>query len=212
MSSIQDRGFVPPPLPLRGPDYSIKVDREGLQRDYSIVKRGDEIRIDRPLVGNDVLVKVQPDQVDILHFQPGQDVSVRKDGNHLTVSREGGSLVTVIEVDRDRIAVRRRDPAQEVVYLRQGDDLLIDRFGVQNDVALRMRNGVLSIDRQGKYQDLTLTVEGLQPDPVTFRSDTTVDPVAWGLLQKWFDRGASPEDLVRLTQDGQVDVIDWLLA
>lgn len=213
MSRIQDRQFPPRPLPLRGPDYKIKVDRDGTLRDYEIVKDGDVIRLDHPFIAEDVTIKVEKDRIDVVGFQRSQDISVRRDADgDITVIRDAGNQYTHIEKVGNRIAVRRRDPAQEVVYSKRNDDLLIDRYGVQNDVTLKSRNGTLLIDRQGTFNDLQVSLEGVPLDPVTFRNDTTLDPQAYDMLQGWFQKGLDIDDLVQVTQDGKVDVIDWLLV
>lgn len=212
MSKLQDRQFPPRPLPLRGPDYHIKVDRDGTLRDYEIVKDESGIRIDHPFLAEDVTVRVEKDRIDVIGFQRNQDISVRKDPDgDLTVIRDAGNQYTTIEKVGNRIAIRRRDPAQEVVFTKRNDDLLIDRYGVQNDVTLKTRNGTLLIDKQGTFNDLSISLEGVGLDPVTFRNDTTLDPQAFDMLQSWFQNGLNMDDLVQVTQDGKVDVIDWLL-
>lgn len=177
------------------------------------MKDGNVIRLDHPFLAEDVTIKVESDRIDVLGFQRNQDVSVRRDADgDLTVIRDAGNQFTHIQKVGNRIAVRRRDPAQEVVYSKRNDDLLIDRYGVQNDVTLKSRNGTLIIDRQGTFNDLQITLSGVPLDPVTFRNDTTLDPQVFDLLQKWFEEGLEMDDLVQVTQDGKVDVIDWLLV
>lgn len=213
MSNIQERQFPPRPLPLRGPDYRIRVDREGTLRDYEIVKDRDVIRVDHPFLSEDVTVKVERDRIEVAGFQRNQDVSVRRgaDGD-ITVLRDAGNQHTTFAQSGDRITVRRRDPAQDVSFVKRGEDLAIDRYGVQNDVAVKMREGTLYIDKQGTFHDVAITFDGAVLDPVTFRNDSTLDPQAYDLLKKWFETGIDMDDLVQITQDGRVDVLDWLFV
>ena len=74
---------------------------------------------------------------------------------------------------------------------RQGNSITIDRFGSHND----------------------LTVESpFELDPAAWESELGISADGWSLLRGWFDEGTpSIDDLVVLTEKGEVQVLDGLL-
>ncbi|MBI3924012.1 MAG: hypothetical protein HY319_00575 [Armatimonadetes bacterium] len=208
------RRYVPRSLPLRGPDYSIAVQRGNPLQDVSVEKHGEAIRIaHRTNPAQSALVQVGADGIAIQ--RAGRPSTfLRQSGNQISIVRPngGGPNLTITHLG-DRIAVNRQNDAGDVIFARSQDQFAIDRYGVQNDVLITTSPDRTVIDHFQNHQDTVIsTAPGMPLDPVTWQDELSLDPQAWEILNKWFDDGrVSTDDLVTVTESGQVLEWDGLL-
>ena len=180
----------PRSLPLHGPDYRLEIDRQGIADDVTISKRGDRIEVDG-YGSADVSLRVQPDRIEIDRY--GSD--------DCTITQRG-----------DRIEVDRPGLQSDVTYKFSGDRLEIDRYGLAGDVTVTRRGDRIEIDGYGLAGDVTIRTP-FELDPVAWEAQLGLKAQGWNILSKWFEEGKpSLEDLVVLTETGQLELRDTLLV
>lgn len=201
--------YLPRALPLDGPDFQVAINKSRPGADKHIAKVGNTVRVACENPADNLTLTLRPDGLTYAKdghlatdvYKRGDQVAVRRPtGDHVVFSKAGPEIM-----------VNRPGLSQDVYFRKTDDGLLIDRYGYANDVAIsRGPDGVAF-----RYGDPTRnTLVGLTPgidfDPVAFQEETTLDPHALALLDKWFEGEIQPTDLVTLTQQGEVLETDGL--
>jgi hypothetical protein len=203
--------YLPRSLPLQGPDYQVTVGKNRAGADRRITKSGDTIRVQSTNPANQLTVQLEPGG--LTYANDGHlPTEVYKRADQVAVRRPSGQSVVFSHFGNE-IMVNRPGLSQDVYFTKTEDGLTIDRYGYNNDVEIKSSPEGVSF----RYGDPTKnTLVGLTPgiefDPVAFQEETTLDPHALALLDKWFETGnIQPTDLVTLTQKGEILEADGLL-
>ncbi|MCA9790954.1 MAG: hypothetical protein KC910_04135 [Candidatus Eremiobacteraeota bacterium] len=200
----------PRSLPLHGPDYRLEIDRQGIADDVTISKRGDRIEVDG-YGSADVSLRDQPDRIEIDGYGPQGDITLRSRDNRIEIDRYGSDDCTITQRG-DRIEVDRPGLQSDVTYKFSGDRLEIDRYGLAGDVTVTRRGDRIEIDGYGLAGDVTIRTP-FELDPVAWEAQLGLKAQGWNILSKWFEEGKpSLEDLVVLTETGQLELRDTLLV
>jgi hypothetical protein len=196
-------------LPLHGSNYQLTVGKNRHGAGRQITKHGDTIRVRSANPANQLTLQVQSDG--LTWAQDGhQPTEVYKRADQVAVRRPTGQSVVFSKLGNE-IMVNRPGLSQDVYFSKTENGLNIDRYGYLNDVEIKSVPDGVSI-RHGDSSKNTLVsmTDGLEFDPVAFQEETTLDPHALALLDKWFESGIQPTDLVTLTQKGEILEADGL--
>jgi len=208
---LQNVGYPLKRLKLSGKDYDFSVDRKGPYNDVSVSKRGDRVTVDRYGSDNDVVIDKKG--TDIYIDRPGTDKDevIRQKENELQIDRSGFANDVKITKTDNRIEVVRTDNTK-IAYEKSGNTFKIDRFDPKSNVVITNNNGSLFIDRYGDADDVRISRNDGEKDVDVglWHKEMTIHPTAWEQINYWFNNGLDAEGLIRMTQDGNVQVIDNL--
>lgn len=203
---------IPRGLPLSGPDYTLQIHSTAYGgRDTVVQKQGNELTIDRPGVVEDYKITLGQDSISIEKGN-GHRAEIRREGQGVVIERPTVAAGDVaIRYTPGRLEVDRQAAFQDVSYELAGGDLTIKREAAGKDVALRRTEDGFSIERPGYRPDLTIKLDGPLADEgldmTVWAPRLGLEPEGYALVDRFLKQGLNPEDLLTVTQDG--DVILW---
>lgn len=202
---------MPKPLPLEGPDYQVSIHKRQPGADKTITKQGDRIRVSSSNPADCLNIEVEPGG--LVYARDGHQPSrVYRRGNQVALRRPTGDHVVFTKVRDNRILVDRPGWSEDVYFTKTSDGLLIDRSGHTKDVEITKRSRSIRIHHGQSSKDSVITLsEGIEFDPVAFQEELTIAPQGLSLLDKWFESEIQPNDLITLTQNGELWEADDLL-
>lgn len=198
------------PLPLEGEDYTFKVDRKGSELDYEVKKQGNEIFVDHFDNTKDMRITVDPDKIYIDRFGNQNDITLHKSDNKIFIDRGGFDNDVTIKKTGDKIEVERSDYRNNVTFTKRGDNMSIDRYGYRDDVSINWRERELFINKYSDADDVLISKDSPldEVDSNFWHKDFTIAPEGWTVVRKWFNEGLKAEDLVAVTENGEVFILD----
>lgn len=202
--------YLPRSLPLEGPNYRVSINKRQPSASKSITKSGDQIRVATANPADCLTVQINPDG--LTYARDGhQPTRAYKRADQVALRRPTGDNV-VFSKFRNQIMVDRPGWSQDVIFSKTDDGLLIDRAGYANDVAIKKTGNQVSFSHGQSHKDTVVTLTpGLELDPVAFQEEITLAPHGLALLDKWFESEIQPNDVITLTQQGEILEADYLL-
>ena len=207
-------------LPLSGPDYKIEIDRKGSTKDYSIEKKGETITVDHFDNSKDFSIKNDLKAENGRIFgkitidRPGtfEDESISQSGDRIFINRPGYENDVEIKKLGNEITINRANTSKYTKYRKGEESWEIDRDGFRNDVHIYRDppdSNSIKIDKYGDADDVTVTRDddkGL--DVRAWHEELTMTPEGFELVTDWLDHGLNAEDLIQLTEDGKLHIMD----
>lgn len=212
--------YIKKKLPLSGPDYKIHTDRKGAEDDYTIKKKGDIISIDHFDNKKDVKIINQlkdengriSGRISIDRYGSLQDENIVQSGDRISIDRPGFDNDVEIKKRGDEITVSRASSSKYTKYRKGEESWEVDRDGFRNDVNVYRESSnynKIKIDKYGDQEDVVVERDddrGL--DVRAWHKDLTMTPEGFELITGWLDKGLNAEDLIHLSEDGTVVVLD----
>ncbi len=207
-------------LPISGPDYKIQVDRKGSTEDFLIEKKGDTIVIDHFDNSKDIVIKNDLKDVggkkngSITIDRPGtmEDEIITQSGDRIFINRPGIENDVEIKKTGDEIVINRSNTSKYTKYRKGEESWEIDRDGFRNDVHIYRDpadKNTIKIDKYGDADDVSVNrTDDKGLDVRAWYQDLTMTPEGFELVTGWLDQGLNAEDLVRLTEDGKLHIMD----
>ena len=204
ISSSHNR-YLPKALPLTGSDYQITVRRNGNRSDQrQITKRGRHLTVRSPNPGKNLTVESRADGFSYSKHG-AQATHVRDTADRVFIQGANGQSTSITK-SGNRIFVDRAGVSKDVVFTQTNNGMNIDRYGANNDVSIQRRGQNIEFRYGQPLRNTRVTLpEGLDFDPVAYQQETTVDPHAMAVVDKWFETGRlSAKDLIFITQRGDL--------
>jgi len=218
-----DFRYIKKKLPLSGPDYKMHVDRKGAEDDYTIQKKGDLISIDHFDNQKDVKITNQlknengriSGKIAIDRYGTFEDEAIVQSGDRIFIDRPGFDDDVEIKKQGNEIIINRASSSKYTKYRKGEESWEIDRDGFRSDVNIYREPSnynKIKIDKYGDQDDVAVERDddkGL--DVRAWHKDLTMTPEGFELVAGWLDNGLNAEDLIHLSEDGTVVVLDSYL-
>lgn len=207
-------------LPISGEDYKFRVDKKGGTEDFSIEKKGDTITITRFDHTQDVTITNQLQEkagklegkIAISRKPSTEDETIIQSGDRIFIDRAGTDRDVEIVKKNNEIIVNRLNTSAYTKFRRGEESWEIDRDGYRNDVKIfrdPANPNIIKIDKYGDAEDIAVErTDGLGLDVNTWHKELTMTPEGFNIVTKWLDKGLNAEDLVYLTEDGNIRLLD----
>lgn len=191
---------LPKSLPLRGDDYVVRSGHSTITKEHKPIEMigegtrvhlGDyeQITVDRPGEDNDVILMVFDDEIRVHQPEPSRSVTIRREHDRIEFDRFGARRNdSTLRVKDKTLSVDRSLSRNDVSFKDDGTGFKIDRFGAGNDVSGSSSGWVRSSQR-----------------------DRLPAPEVLAFVDHALDNGLKLDNMVRVTESGQVLVWDELL-
>ncbi|MEW6277701.1 MAG: hypothetical protein AB1758_03685 [Candidatus Eremiobacterota bacterium] len=209
--------LIPRGLPLTGPDYRIEVHSEAWGgRDTLIEKQGNSIRIDRPGIQSDYSITVADDSLVLERDAYNQRIEIAQRGDAIEIKRPFMPYDDVtIRREQNKIVVDRQSAFKDVSYERADNEFRIQREAAGKDVVLRRTEAGFEIDRQNG-PDVAIKLSGLAAeqglDMNVWAPRMGLEPQGYALVEKWLAGGLNCHDLLTITEEGDITLWDRSLT
>jgi hypothetical protein len=207
-------------LPISGDDYKFRVDKKGSTDDFSIEKKQDTVSVTRFDHTKDVTItnglssktgKLEG-KITIKRTPETDSETVSQSGDRIFIDRAGTDKDIEILKKGNEIIVNRSNTAVYTKFRSGEESWEIDREGYRSDVKIfrdAANPKIIKIDKYGDAEDVAVErtdEKGL--DINTWHKEVTMTPEGFNLITGWLDKGLNAEDLVSLTEDGNVKLLD----
>ncbi|MCD4786186.1 MAG: hypothetical protein K8T10_20380 [Candidatus Eremiobacteraeota bacterium] len=215
--------YIKKKLPLSGPDYKVRVDRKGPEDDYTIQKKGDTISIDHFDNTKDIKIinKLKDEEgkisgrISIDRTGTFQDETIVQSGDRIFIDRPGFDDDVEIKKQGNEITINLASSSKYTKYRRGEENWEIDRDGFRNDVDVfrePSNYNKIKIDKYGDLDDVVVERDdNMGLDVMAWHKDLTITPEGFELITGWLDGGLNAEDLIHLSEDGSVILLDGYL-
>lgn len=216
--------YIKKKLPLSGPDYKVGVDRKGSTEDFSIEKKGEVIQVDHYDNTKDVTITNQLKQgtggsitgkIEIDRHGAMEDETITQSGDRIFIDRSGFDKDVEIKMKGSEIVINRMNNSKYTKYRKGEETWEIDRDGYRNDVKINRDSSnpnIIKIDKFGDSDDVAVEkTDGEGIDVRAWHKDLTMTPEGFELITGWLDKGLNAEDLIHLSEDGTVQILDSFL-
>ncbi|MCE1247847.1 MAG: hypothetical protein LWY06_14490 [Firmicutes bacterium] len=207
-------------LPISGEDYKFRVDKKGSTDDFSIEKKADTVSITKfdhtkdVTITNDLEKKAgKVEGKIVIKRNPESDSeTITQSGDRIFIDRAGTDKDVEILKKGNEIIVNRMSTAVYTKFRSGEESWEIDREGYRNDVKIfrdAANPKVIKVDRYGDADDISVErTDDKGLDINTWYKEVTMTPEGFNLITGWLANGLNAEDLVFLTEDGNVKLLD----
>lgn len=207
-------------LPISGDDYKLRVDKKGSTDDFSIEKKQDTVTITRFDQTKNVTItnglsakagKVEG-KITIKRTPESESENVSQSGDRIFIDRAGTDKDVEILKKGNEIVVNRSNTAVYTKFRRGEESWEIDREGYRSDVKIfrdASNPKIIKIDKYGDAEDVAVErTDDKGLDINTWHNEVTMTPEGFNIITGWLEKGLNAEDLVYLTEDGNVKLLD----